>query len=359
MKTAVSTESKGGLFLDKFSLSFYDYDAPLDLIAQKPAGRRDQSRLLTVNRKNNRIGHAMFSDIAGMLEKGDCLVINDTKVIPARLKGKKSITGASIEILLSSCIDNIWEAMMKNSRRVKPGDFVEFGEGLKAEVTEKHGKTVSLKFNKSGSEFYGILNKCGEIPLPPYIKEGINHPGHMDRYQTVYAKNEGASAAPTAGLHFTNALLDEIRNKGVKIAKITLHTGLGTFEPVTAEDIRQHKMHEEWFNISKENADIINSARDNNKRIIAVGTTSLRTIESAADKNGRIEAKTGKTGIFIYPGYTFKITDALITNFHLPKTTLLALVHAFAGSELIKRAYNEAIKEKYRLFSYGDAMFIL
>ncbi len=341
--------------MNKFDISYYDYDFPEELIAQKPADRREDARLMVINRKTGAISHHIFSEITKFFEKSDCLVINNTKVMPARLKGTKKSTGAAIEVLLSSKSGIFWDAMMRNSRRIKPGDIIYFKNGLEAEIIAKHGKTVTVKFNKSGAEFYDILNKSGEIPLPPYIKADINDKVHKERYQTVYAKNEGAAAAPTAGLHFTGEILLQLKSMGVKIVEITLHTGLGTFEPVNEKDIRRHKIHTEHYEISKDAAEKINMS----KRVVAVGTTSLRALETASNEQGVVMEKSGETGLFIYPGYRFKRVNALITNFHLPKTTLLALVYAFGGEELIKKAYEQAVKNKYRLFSYGDAMLIL
>jgi S-adenosylmethionine:tRNA ribosyltransferase-isomerase len=345
---------------DIHDLLFYDYTLPEELIAQTPLEPRDASRLMIIDRKTAAIRHDHFYNLPSYLNPGDCIVINNTKVIPARIYGKKDKTGAAIEILLSDKIENDeWEVMMRNSRRVNEGDTIIFKEGLSAVITKKLGKTVLVKFNTNGPEFYEKINKTGIIPLPPYIKENTNASIHKHRYQTVFAKKEGAKAAPTASLHFTNELIQKIVNKGIIMREITLHTGLGTFEPVNESDITKHKMHSEDFQITGETASSINLCRKNGGRIIAAGTTSLRALESSADMNGEIHEKNASTNIFIYPGYKFKAVDCLITNFHFPKTTLLALVYAFAGVDLARNAYNEAILQKYRLFSYGDAMLII
>lgn len=339
-----------------FDLTSYDYKIPDGLIAQNPLDERDQSRLMVLDRKTGKITHDYFYNIAGYFNAGDCLVLNNTKVIPARLFGKTQKTGAAIEILiLDKKEDRIWKVMMKNSRRVKEGDVIIFPDGIKAEVVKKTGKTVEAEFNISETELKLKLWKNGTIPLPPYIKEGALKEIHKQRYQTVYAEHEGAKAAPTAGLHFTEKLLNEIQKKGVETARVTLHVGMGTFEAVTEQDIRKHIMHEEEYIVDEKNSKIINEASG---RIICAGTTSLRVIESAV-KNGKMQAMHGKTGIYIYPGYEFKKADVLITNFHLPRTSLLALVSAFAGFDIIMKAYDTAIKEKYRFFSYGDAMLIV
>jgi S-adenosylmethionine:tRNA ribosyltransferase-isomerase len=345
---------------DIYDLSFYDYELPEELIAQTPLEFRDASRLMIVDRKTNTIKHDHFFNLPVYLNPGDCVVINNTRVIPARIYGNKEKTGAAIEILLSDQRKNgEWEVMMRNSRRINEGDIVIFKDGLSAVIIKKLGKTVLVKFNVDGQEFYEKINKTGVIPLPPYIKENTNASIHKQRYQTVFAKKDGAKAAPTASLHFTPELMKKIEIKGIAINEITLHTGLGTFEPVNENDITKHKMHSEDFEITNESAAAINICRKNGGRIIAAGTTSLRALESSAGDNGQIYEKSTSTDIFIYPGYKFKTVDCLITNFHFPKTTLLALVYAFAGVDLAKRAYKEAILQKYRLFSYGDAMLII
>lgn len=343
--------------MDKiFDLSTYDYRIPEELIAQEPLPQRDKCRLMVLEKKTGKIIHDYFYNVKNYLNAGDCLVLNDTKVLPARLFGRTQKTGAAIEILiLGRNPDRTWEVMMKKSRRIKEGDIVLFDSDIELKAVKIHGKTVDGEFNLNEGTLRKILWKIGVVPLPPYIKEGAQKESHRESYQTVYAEHEGAKAAPTAGLHFTPALLEEIRVKGVKEARVTLHVGLGTFEAVTEKDIRNHKMHEEEYFISAKNAAIMNEVKD---RIVAVGTTSMRVLESAAE-NGKVPAAGGKTGIYIYPGYEFKKVDALITNFHLPKTTLLALVYAFAGAENAKKAYETAVREKYRFFSYGDAMLII
>jgi len=343
--------------MDKtFNLDDYDYRVPQELIAQKPLDNRDHSRLMVLDRKTGKIQHDYFYNISEYFSAGDCLVLNDTKVIPARLFGSTKKTGAGIEILvLGRKAGRTWEVMMKNSRRVKAGDVVEFDEGTELKVIKKTGKTAEVEFNMNETNLIIMLWKTGTVPLPPYIKNDALQANHRERYQTVYAEHEGAKAAPTAGLHFTGKLLEEIGNKGIKTARVTLHVGLGTFEAIAESDIRNHKMHEEEYFIDTKNAAIINEAPG---RTIACGTTSLRVLESAC-RDGKIPAESGKTGIYIYPGYEFKKTNALITNFHLPKTSLLALVYAFGGMEFVKKAYDAAINEKYRFFSYGDAMLIL
>ncbi|MDD4773221.1 MAG: tRNA preQ1(34) S-adenosylmethionine ribosyltransferase-isomerase QueA [Eubacteriales bacterium] len=333
---------------------FY-YELPPELIAQTPALKRESSRLLALNRKTGEIKHAVFSDITNFLNAGDVLVINDTRVIPARLRGVKEHTGAEIEVLLLRRLeDGVWETIVRPGRRVKAGVNIIFGSGqLCAQVIgiEEDGCRL-LRFDCKGGEFFSIIDRIGSVPLPPYITEPSTD---SSRYQTVYARENGSAAAPTAGLHFTRALLDELRQKGVKIASVMLHVGLGTFRPVKEKKIQDHMMHSEYFEVSAEAADIINSRTG---RIVAVGTTSCRTLESAADENGVIHAVKGDTGIFIYPGYRFRATDALITNYHLPQSTLLMLVSAFSTREIVMSAYAEAIKEGYRFFSYGDAMFL-
>lgn len=335
---------------------FY-FDLPEELIAQDPLEDRSSSRLLCLNKTDGSIEHNRFTDIKQFLKKGDCLVLNDTKVIPARLIGNKEDTKGVVEILLLKRLssDN-WECLVKPGKKARPGARIEFGDGLlKGEIKEvvEEGNRI-IHFEYDGI-FEEILDKLGQMPLPPYITHVLKD---KNRYQTVYAKNEGSAAAPTAGLHFTEELLAEIEAMGIKIAYVTLHVGLGTFRPVKEEDILDHHMHSEWYQISKEAADIINETKANGGRVICVGTTSTRTIESAADENGHITAGSDDTQIFIYPGYKFKVLDCLITNFHLPESTLVMLVSALAGRENVLNAYNIAVGEKYRFFSFGDAMFI-
>ena len=338
-------------------VSDFNYDLPKELIAQVPIKDRDESRLMVLDRKNKTIENKIFKDIIDYLNPGDCLVRNNTKVIPARLYGIKEETGANIEFLLLNRIDgDIWEVMVRPGRRLMPGVKVTFGDGiLKAEILEKmENGNRKVKFEYNGI-FNEILDKIGLMPLPPYIHEKLKE---KDRYQTVYAKYEGSAAAPTAGLHFTNELLKKIQEKGVEIANVTLHVGIGTFRPVKVENVEEHNMHSEHFYIKQEDADKVNRAKKAGKRVIAVGTTSCRVLESIADENGMVEATEKDTSIFIYPGYKFKCLDALITNFHLPESTLIMLVSALAGKDFIMKAYREAVKEKYRFFSFGDAMFI-
>ena len=333
---------------------FY-YDLPENLIAQTPTEPRDMSRLMTINRSDSAIGHRVFRDIIDFLQDGDVLVINDSKVIPARLYGIKETTGIAVEVLLlRQRSSDTWEAIVKPGRRLKTGVKIIFADGLlTAEITDVTDEgNRYLKFSASGNELYNIFDRIGNVPLPPYIKADNSY---KERYQTVYARESGSAAAPTAGLHFTVELMEQIKNKGVKIAPVMLHVGLGTFRPVKADKLADHEMHSEYFEISQESADIINNRTG---RIIAVGTTSCRVLESAADDNGIIAPIYGDTGIFIYPGYRFKTVDALITNFHLPESTLLMLISAFATKELIFTAYETAIREKYRFFSFGDATFI-
>lgn len=335
---------------------FY-YDLPKELIAQDPLEDRSASRLMHLDKTTGEYKHGHFRDILQYLKPGDCLVINDTRVIPARLYGSKVGTDAAIEILLLKRKENdIWETLVKPGKKCKVGTVISFGDGiLTGEVVDivDEGNRL-IKFHYEGI-FEEILDQLGEMPLPPYITHKLQD---KNRYQTVYAKYDGSAAAPTAGLHFTPALLEEIRNKGVDIAEVTLHVGLGTFRPVKVENVTDHHMHSEYFMINEEAAEKINRAKENGKRVICVGTTSCRTIESAADEKGRLKACSGWTDIFIYPGYRFKILDALITNFHLPESTLLMLVSALAGREHILAAYEEAVKQGYRFFSFGDAMFI-
>lgn len=334
---------------------FY-YELPEELIAQTPIEKRDSSRLMVLNKEKQTIEHKVFSDIIEYLKEGDCLVINNTKVIPARLYGKKE-TGANIEFLLLNRIEgDTWEVMVRPGRKLQVGTKVIFGDGiLEAEILEMlEGGNRKVQFKYKGI-FNEILDQIGMMPLPPYIKERLEK---KERYQTVYAKYEGSAAAPTAGLHFTEELLKKIEEKGVNIAKVTLHVGIGTFRPVKVENIEDHKMHSEHFYIKQEDVEKINNAKKAGKRIISVGTTSCRVLETVADENGMLKETEGDTSIFIYPGYKFKCIDALITNFHLPESTLIMLVSTFAGREYIMNAYNEAVKEKYRFFSFGDAMFI-
>lgn len=347
-------------FMDNiYDISNYDYVFPKELIAQTPLKDRASSRLMVLDRDSGGITHETFSNILDYIYPGDCLVLNNTKVIPANLEGRAKNSGAKISILvLDKTSGNRWDVLMKNSRRVAEGDSVIFDEGIELIVVQKKGKVVEVEFNYSPAELVQKLWQAGTMPLPPYIKENIYDRSHRDSYQTVYAQKEGAVAAPTAGLHFTREILDKLEKKGIKKAFVTLHVGIGTFEYITAYDIRDHKMHSENYEISVADADKINSTKASGGRIITVGTTSMRTLEAAADSKGRVSPQRKSTDIYIYPGYKFKICDAMITNFHLPKTSLLALVSSFAGLDNIKNAYTEAIKNKYRLFSYGDAMFI-
>ena len=335
---------------------FY-YELPKELIAQDPLKNRSDSRLLHLDRETGAYEDRTFTDIKDYLRKGDCLVINDTKVIPARLYGVKEDTGAAVEVLLLKRLsDTDWECLVRPGKKLREGARVRFGNGeLSCEVnkvTEDGNRIVRFEFD---GIFEEILDALGEMPLPPYITHKLED---KDRYQTVYAKHEGSAAAPTAGLHFTNELLQEIEAMGVKIARITLHVGLGTFRPVKVDDVTKHHMHTEFYQISREAADLINETKESGGRIICVGTTSCRTLESAADENGHIEPESAETDIFIYPGYRFKIMDGLITNFHLPESTLIMLVSAFAGKENIMNAYEHAVEERYRFFSFGDAMMI-
>ena len=335
----------------------FDYELPEELIAQTPIEKRDESRLMVLNRKEHTIEHKTFKDIIDYLEPGDCLVRNNTKVIPARIYGKKE-TGANIEFLLLNNIEgDIWETIVRPGNKLHIGTKVIFGDGLlTAEILDTMpGGTRKVLFTYKGI-FNEILDKIGLMPLPPYIHEELKE---KDRYQTVYAKYEGSAAAPTAGLHFTNELLEKIEQKGIDIANVTLHVGIGTFRPVKEDTVEAHEMHSEHFYIKQEDCDKINKAKKNGKRVIAVGTTSCRVLETIANpENGTVEPIEGDTQIFIYPGYTFKCIDGLITNFHLPQSTLLMLVSALAGKEYIMKAYNEAVQEKYKFFSFGDAMFI-
>lgn len=334
----------------------YDFELPKELIAQDPLSDRAGSRLLILDKSSGEIKHEAFKNIADYLKEGDCLVLNNTKVIPARLIGKRETGGAVEVLLLKRKEKDVWETLVKPGKKCRPGTKLYFGDGLlKAEVLEsvEEGNRL-IRFQYEGI-FEEILDKLGEMPLPPYITHKLKD---KDRYQTVYAKYEGSAAAPTAGLHFTRELLQKIEEKGVKIAYVTLHVGLGTFRPVKVEDVTNHHMHSEYYEITKEAADIINETKQNGHKVICVGTTSCRTIESAADENGFLKPGCGNTEIFIYPGYRFKVLDELITNFHLPQSTLVMLVSALAGREKVLNAYDQAVKEKYRFFSFGDAMFI-
>lgn len=336
---------------------FY-YDLPEELIAQEPLEDRASSRLLVVDKLTEKWEHRHFRDIKEYLRKGDCLVINDTRVLPARLYGERVGTGAVMEILLLTRRDlDTWEVLVRPGKKAKPGDKISFGNGrLIAEVLEVvEGGNRIIRFSYEGV-FEAILDELGEMPLPPYINHRLED---KERYQTVYAKHEGSAAAPTAGLHFTPGLLKEIEEMGVHIAHVTLHVGLGTFRPVKAEDILEHEMHSEYYVVEQEQVDIINLAKKNGGRIFSVGTTSTRTLESVTDENGIVQAKSGWTQIFIYPSYSFKIVDCLITNFHLPESTLIMLVSALVGKDLTMAVYAQAVKERYRFFSFGDACLFL
>ncbi len=338
--------------------SDFFYNLPPELIAQTPIEHREQSRLMKLDKKSDEIRHCHFYDIVDYFEEGDCLVLNNTKVLPARLYGVKEETGAVVEFLLLSQRElDVWEVIAGPGKRAKPGTKFTFGEGLlRCEVLEiLEGGNRVVKFFYEGN-FYNILDEVGEMPLPHYITEKLED---KDRYQTVYAENLGSAAAPTAGLHFTPEILDKIREKGVKVCFVTLHVGLGTFRPVKADNILEHRMHSEHYWLPKETADAINETHRNGKRVIAVGTTCCRTLESVATFRGEIKEDEGWTDIFIYPGYEFKCIDGLITNFHLPESTLIMLVSAFYGYEKTMKAYEEAVREKYKFFSLGDAMAIL
>ena len=335
---------------------FY-YELPEELIAQDPLEDRSSSRLLVLDKKTGETEHHVFREIVNYLDPGDCLVINDTKVIPARLIGAKEETGAKIEVLLlKRGADDVWETLVKPGRKAKPGTRISFGDGLLTgevvDIVDEGNRLIHFEYE---GIFEEILDRLGQMPLPPYITHQLKD---KDRYNTVYAEHPGSAAAPTAGLHFTPELLEKIRDKGVDIAHVTLHVGLGTFRPVKVDDVKNHHMHSEFYMIDETAAEKINRAKENGKRVICVGTTSCRTIESAADENGRLKACSGWTDIFIYPGYQFKILDALITNFHLPESTLVMLVSALAGRDHVLAAYEEAVRERYRFFSFGDAMFI-
>ncbi|MBO6149636.1 MAG: tRNA preQ1(34) S-adenosylmethionine ribosyltransferase-isomerase QueA [Clostridium sp.] len=335
----------------------FNYNLPQELIAQDPLEDRASSRLMVLDKVTGAVEHRTFRDIKKYLKPGDCLVINDTKVIPARLIGAKSDTKAKIEVLLlTRKQDDVWETLVKPGKKCKPGTVIEFGDGLLTgtvlDVAEEGNRLIQFHYE---GIFEEILDQLGQMPLPPYITHQLKD---KNRYQTVYAEHEGSAAAPTAGLHFTKELLAEIEDMGVRIVHITLHVGLGTFRPVKVDTIEDHHMHSEFYIVSQEAADIVNETKRNGGRVICVGTTSCRTLESAVDENGVLQAKSSWTSIFIYPGYKFKILDCLITNFHLPESTLVMLVSALAGREHILAAYEEAIKERYRFFSFGDAMFI-
>lgn len=336
-------------------LSEFDYHLPEELIAQKPCEPRDQSRLLVVDKQTGEIEHRRFYELKEYLVPGDTLVFNDTRVIPARLFGAKA-TGGKVEVfLLTRKTGDEWEVLVKPGKNAKIGTRISFGEELSCEVldhTDFGGRIVRFSFS---GIFEEILDRLGQTPLPPYIKEAL---ADKERYQTVYAKERGSAAAPTAGLHFTEEMLAELKGMGVNLAFVTLHVGLGTFRPVNVEQIEEHAMHREYYSVPQETAEMVNKAKAEGRRVIAVGTTAIRTLESAVAQKGRIEAKSDWTSIFIYPGYAFNIVDAIITNFHLPKSTLLMLISAFAGREMVFHAYEEAIKERYRFFSFGDAMLL-
>ena len=335
---------------------FY-YDLPEELIAQDPLENRSDSRLMVLDKETGAVSHHVFREIVDYLNPGDCLVINDTKVIPARLIGEREGTGAKIEVLLlKRKTGDVWETLVKPGRKAKPGTRIQFGGcllvGEVMDIVDEGNRLIRFEFE---GIFEEILDQLGQMPLPPYITHQLKD---KDRYNTVYATHSGSAAAPTAGLHFTPELLKTIEEKGIDIARVTLHVGLGTFRPVKVDDVENHHMHSEFYMIDEEAAEKINRAKENGKRVICVGTTSCRTIESAADENGRLKPCSGWTEIFIYPGYQFKILDCLITNFHLPESTLIMLVSALAGKENVLAAYEEAVKERYRFFSFGDAMFI-
>lgn len=343
--------------MSELKKSDFYFDLPQELIAQDPLEDRSASRLLVLNRKTGAVEHHTFREIMNYVRSGDCLVLNNTKVIPARLMGVKEDTGAAIEVLLLKRRDNdVWETLVKPGKKARSGAKIVFGDGcLRAEVldVEEEGNRL-IRFDYEGI-FEEVLDRLGEMPLPPYITHKLQD---KNRYQTVYAKYEGSAAAPTAGLHFTEELLAQIEEMGVNIAYVTLHVGLGTFRPVKADNILEHHMHSEHYEVTPETAELINRTKESGGRVICVGTTSCRTVESAADENGRVQPGCGDTEIFIYPGYRFKALDCLITNFHLPESTLVMLVSALAGRENVLAAYREAVEERYRFFSFGDAMFI-
>ncbi len=336
---------------------FY-FDLPEELIAQTPLEKRDSSRLLTLNIDDGQITHNHFTDLLSYLKKGDCLVLNNSRVIPARLLGVREDTGYPIEVvLLTDKGDNVWECLTRPGKKTRVGARISFGDGLligEVKSIDEEGGNRYIEFFYDGI-FLEILDKLGNMPLPPYITEKLSDP---ERYQTVYSKTPGSAAAPTAGLHFTNELLEKINDMGVHVAYVTLHVGLGTFRPVKEDDVLKHKMHSEFYEMSEQTAEIINNAKSQGGRIFAVGTTASRTLETIADDNGMVKAQTGWTDIFIYPSYKFKIVDCLVTNFHLPESTLIMLISALAGKENIMRAYHEAIDKKYRFFSFGDSMLI-
>ena len=338
-------------------VSDFDFYLPEELIAQHPLEKRDASRLMVLDKNSGNIEHKSFHDIIDYLNKGDTLVLNNTRVMPARLIGEKEETGGKIEFLLLRRIEgDKWECLAKPGKRAKVGQRFTFGEGkLKCEVVDiiEEGNRI-IEFSYDGI-FEQVLDELGEMPLPPYITEKLDD---RERYQTVYSKEKGSAAAPTAGLHFTNELLEEIKSKGINIAYLTLHVGLGTFRPVKVDDINEHIMHSEYYHLDKENAEIINETKKRGNKVIAVGTTSTRTLETIGDENGFVREQSGWTDIFIYPGYKYRVIDQLITNFHLPESTLIMLVSALAGKENVMNAYNIAVNEKYRFFSFGDSMFI-
>ena len=344
--------------MSELKKSDFYFDLPQELIAQDPLEDRSASRLLVLNRKTGAVEHHTFREITNYVRSGDCLVLNNTKVIPARLMGVKEDTGAAIEVLLLKRRDNdVWETLVKPGKKARPGAKIVFGDGcLRAEVldVEEEGNRL-IRFDYEGI-FEEVLDRLGEMPLPPYITHKLKD---KNRYQTVYAKYEGSAAAPTAGLHFTEELLAQIEEMGVNIAYVTLHVGLGTFRPVKADNILEHHMHSEHYEVTPETAELINRTKESGGRVICVGTTSCRTVESAADENGRVQPGCGDTEIFIYPGYRFKVLDCLITNFHLPESTLVMLVSALAGRENVLAAYREAVEERYRFFSFGDAMLVI
>lgn len=338
--------------------SDYSFELPRELIAQDPLEERSSSRLLVLDKRTGAVSHHVFREIGDFLRPGDCLVLNNTKVIPARLLGEREGTGAHVELLLlKRKSGDVWETLARPGKKCRPGTRLTFGDGLlRAEILEtvEEGNRL-VRFDYEGI-FEETLDRLGEMPLPPYITHRLRD---RDRYQTVYAKHEGSAAAPTAGLHFTKELLERLEEKGVKPAYVTLHVGLGTFRPVKEENVLEHHMHSEHYQVSRETADLINSTKARGGRIVCVGTTSCRTIESAADENGLVQPGSGDTDIFIYPGYRFRVLDALVTNFHLPESTLIMLVSALAGREHVLAAYEEAVRERYRFFSFGDAMLIV
>lgn len=347
-----------GLGMEELLKKDFYFDLPQELIAQDPLADRSSSRLLVLNKETGAVEHKVFTDIVDYLREGDCLVLNNTKVIPARLMGTKAETGAAIEVLLlKRCENDIWETLVKPGKKARPGAVISFGDGILTgtviDVVDEGNRLIQFSYE---GIFEEVLDKLGEMPLPPYITHKL---ADRSRYQTVYAKYEGSAAAPTAGLHFTKELLKKVEEKGVKIAYVTLHVGLGTFRPVKEDNLLKHHMHSEFYQVTQEAADMINNTKAEGGRVICVGTTSCRTIESAADENGKVIAGSENTEIFIYPGYQFKVLDNLITNFHLPESTLIMLVSALAGRENVLDAYKIAVRERYRFFSFGDAMFII